>query len=370
MYGGLQIMTKKCLATLLTAALAASMMAGCGNSSGSAPAAAATVSAAETKGSEASSDTAAAKANKDYKIAVVVKGNTNGWFIRMNKGIEQWAAETGINAWMTGPTDTDSAQQIQIIQDVINQNIDALCVVPVDPVACEPVLQEAREKGIVVICHEGSNVENCDYDIEAFNNAGYGAFIMDNLAELMNKEGTYTTMVGFLTTASHNEWADGAVAQQKAEYSNMTLLADLPRVESENNTETAYEKAKEVLKKYPELTGFTGSCSDDTPGIARAINELGLGGKVHVVGTGMPNECRELLKNGSLTSITLWDPADAGYAMCELARKCLEGEEIGSGTNLGLAAYDNLIVDESNSKLLMGNGFICVTADNVDDYDF
>ncbi len=52
----------------------------------------------------------------------------------------------------------------------------------------------------------------------------------------------------------------------------------------------------------------------------------------------MPNECRELLKNGSLTCITLWDPADAGYAMCELARKCLDGEEIGNGTDLGLSA--------------------------------
>lgn len=363
-------MKRKFLAVLLTTVMAASMVAGCGSSSGSATTAAPAAAAADTRAGDASSDGGEAKENKDYKIAVVVKGNTNGWFIRMNQGIEKWAGETGINAWMTGPTDTDSAQQIQIIQDVINQDIDALCVVPVDPAACEPVLQEAREKGIVVICHEGSNVENCDYDIEAFNNAGYGAFIMDNLAELMGEAGTYTTMVGFLTTASHNEWADGAVARQKEAYSNMTLLADLPRVESENNTETAYEKAKEVLKKYPEITGFTGSCSDDTPGIARAINELGLSDKVHVVGTGMPNECRELLKNGSLTCITLWDPADAGYAMCELARKCLDGEEIGNGTNLGLAAYDNLIVDENNSKLLMGNGFISVTADNVDDYDF
>lgn len=310
------------------------------------------------------------EAGGDYRIAVVVKGNTNGWFIRMQEGIDKWSEENGMEAWMTGPTDTDSAQQIQIIQDVINQDIDALCVVPVDPAACEPVLQEAREKGIVVICHEGSTVENCDYDIEAFNNAGYGAFIMDNLAEMMGKSGTYTTMVGFLTTASHNEWADGAVAQQEKEYPDMTLLADLPRVESENNTETAYEKAKEVLKKYPEITGFVGTCSDDTPGIARAINELGLGGKVFVVGTGMPNECSNLLKDGSLTCITLWDPADAGYAMCELARQVLVGKEIGNGTNLNLPAYDNLIVDENNPRLLMGNGFISVTVDNVDDFGF
>lgn len=311
-----------------------------------------------------------AQASEDYKIRVVVKGSNNGWFIRMEKGINQWAEENGVDAVMMAPTETDTAQQIQIIQDVINQDIDALCVVPIDPAACETVLQQARDKGITVICHEGSTLENCDYDIEAFNNAGYGAFIMDNLAELMGEEGVYTTMVGYLTSASHNEWADGAVAQQEAAYPNMTLLESLPRIESENNGETAYERAKEALNTYPEIKGFTASSSDDTPGIARAINELGLKDQVFVVGTGMPNECRNMLKDGSLTCITLWDPADAGYAMCELARKVLDGEEIGAGTDLGLEAYADLQVDESNPRLLMGNGFISVTADNVDEYDF
>lgn len=370
-------MKKKVLAVILTAAMMGTMLAGCGggssSSGGSTTAAATQAAAEEAGGEEAGGEEAAAEApagNTDYTIAVVVKGSTNGWFIRMEEGIKKFAEETGIDAYMTGPTDTDSAQQIQIIQDVINQDIDALCVVPVDPAACEPILQEARDKGITVICHEGSTVQNCDYDVEAFNNAGYGAFIMDNLAELMGGEGTYTTMVGYLTTASHNEWADGAVARAEEAYPNIKLLEELPRVESENSTEGAYEKAKEVLKKYPQVTGFSASCSDDTPGIARAINELGLRDSVHVVGTGMPNECREFLKDGSLTVITLWDPADAGYAMCQLATKVLNGEEIGAGTDLGIEAYSDLTVDENNPRLLMGNGFISVTAENVDDYDF
>jgi simple sugar transport system substrate-binding protein len=305
----------------------------------------------------------------DYTIAVVVKGNTNGWFIRMEEGIKKFAEETGINAYMTGPSDTDSAQQIQVLQDVVSQNPDAICVVPIDPAACETVLAEAQEKGITVICHEGSSVEHCDYDVEAFDNAGYGAFIMDNLAELMGEEGEYITMVGYLTSASHNEWADGAVARAEEAYPNMTLAAE-ERLESENSAETAYEVAKQYLKTNPNIKGFTGSSSDDAPGIARAISELGLSDSVFVVGTGMPNECRELLKAGSLKTITLWDPADAGYAMCELALKTLKGEEITNGTDLGITGYDNLVVSEDNEKILMGDASITITADNVDDYDF
>ena len=91
---------------------------------------------------------------------------------------------------------------------LIAQGVDAICVVPVDPSALEPVLGEALSKGIVVIDHEGASQQNCLYDIEAFSNEGLGQTIMKELAKMMGEKGVYTTMVGNVTNASHNEWAD------------------------------------------------------------------------------------------------------------------------------------------------------------------
>ena len=84
----------------------------------------------------------------------------------------------------------------------------------------------------------------------------------------------------------------------------------------------------------------------------------------------MPNECRELLKSGDLDTITLWDPADAGYALCNLATQVLDGKEIGEGTDLGVTGYDNLKVSADDDNLLMGDASIAITAENVDDYNF
>ncbi len=308
-------------------------------------------------------------AKKDWKIAVIVKDSSNSWFARMDEGVKQYASDTGINAYQKGPSATDAAQQVQVIQDVINQGVNAICVVPVDPAAVDPVLKEARDKGIIVITHEGSTCKNVDYDLEAFNNAGYGAFIMDKLSDVMGKKGTYTTMVAHLTNASQNEWANGAVEQQKAKYVDMKL-ANPARVESENNSEKAYQVAKEVLKSHPEVTGFVGTSSMDTPGVARAIDELGLKGKVFVVGTGMPNECKTLIENGSLSYITLWDPAEAGYAMCVMARKVLEGKKIEAGADLGLKSYNSLKLGEGRNNLFMGAGWIAINKENIKDYNF
>lgn len=311
-----------------------------------------------------------ATGEKTLKIALVPKDSTNAWFVRMDEGVKRFAKDTGYNAFQKGPAKTDAAMQVQVIQDLIAQDIDALCVVPVDPKALEPVLMQARKKGIVVICHEGSNVVNCDYDIEAFNNDAYGAFIMDNLAKAMNKKGVYTTMVAHVTNASHNEWADGGVKRQKEAYPNMVLLAADPRVESEDNSERAYEKTKELIKKYPDLKGIMGTSSKDAPGIARAIEELGLKGKFFVSGTGMPNECRQFVKDGTLAYITLWDPADAGYACCALAAKILRGERIENGTDLGLKGYDNLQFSADSDKVLIGSGWIVIDGKTIDEYNF
>ena len=264
-----------------------------------------------------------------WEIVVVPKDASNPWFVRMEVGVDEYAAAHPENTiYQRGTPEIDATLQAQLVQDLIAQDVDAICVVPVDPESLEPVLEQARAAGIVVIAHEGASLVNVDYDIEAFNNAAYGAFIMENLAQAMGGEGVYTTMVAHVTNASHNEWADGGVAYATENYPNMTLLEEEPRVESEDNGDVAYNVAKELFNKYPDLKGIMGTSSFDAPGVARAIEELGLTGKVFTSGTGMPADNAELLKSGAVQSLTLWDPALAGQAMIALAEKLLAGEEI------------------------------------------
>jgi len=309
----------------------------------------------------------------DWHIVVVPKDATNAWFVRMEDGVRRFNdTHDGVFARQEGPAATDAAMQAEIIRGLIAQGVDAIAVVPVDPAALESVLEEAMEAGIVVVSHEGSTLRNTMYNIEAFNNADYGAFIMQNLAAAMGEEGVFTTMVAHVTNASHNEWADGGVAYQAANFPNMTLLASQPRVESEDNSEVAFNRTMELIAMYPELRGIMGTSSQDAPGIARAIEELGLQGQFFVSGTGTPNQSRQFVENGTLSAITLWDPADAGYAMVSLARMILEGQTIGNGANLGLAGYDNMMLDPGNTvnNTLMGSGWIVIDQSNIHEFDF
>ena len=142
---------------------------------------------------------------KKYRIAVVPKLTSISWFQRMEVGVKDYAKETGIDAFYTGPSEGDGALQARFIEDLISQGVDAICVVPFSTQALEPVLKKARDQGIVVISHEASGMTNIDYDIEAFDNDAYGRHFMEKLGELTGGKGDYIFEVGSLTSESHNQ---------------------------------------------------------------------------------------------------------------------------------------------------------------------
>ncbi|MCU6734395.1 substrate-binding domain-containing protein [Diplocloster agilis] len=386
-------MVKRSLAVLVTMIMVLGMTA-CGSKGESAPAAAtpdqtakeeaqapedkqtapeqtAAADAGESSNSEAAQAALKFKSDKDkseWKIAVVVKDSTNSWFVHMEDGVKKFAADTGINAYQKGPAQTDAALQVQVVQDLIAQGVDALCVVPTDPATLEPILEEAMNAGIVVITHEASTQENTLFDMEAVQDEAYGGKVMETLAEAMGGEGVYTTMVGHVTNASHNLHADAGIALQKEKYPNMKLLDAEPRVECEDDTEKAYNVAKELFKKYPDLKGIMCTSGKAAPGVARAIDELGLKDKAFTAGTGTKDDNLTGLENGTISGVLRWNPEGAGYAMCDLAAKILAGEPIAEGVNLDFEGYESMIIKDDN--ILIGNDMVVITPENKDNYEF
>lgn len=304
----------------------------------------------------------------NYTIATIVKLDGIAWFERMETGIKRFADETGHRCNMLGPPQADAALQVQIVEDVIAQGVDAICIVPFSVEAVEPVLQKARNLGIKVIAHEASNMTNADLIIEPFDNHAYGAHLMDHLARFMNKTGDFAVFVGSLTSKSHNEWIDGALAQQKEAYPEMNKVTD--RIEEYDNQNLAYEKTKELIKAYPDLKGIQGSASTTAAGAGLAVEEKGLQDQITVVGSGLVSQCRQYLESGSVKLISFWDPADAGYVMNKLAVMLLDGEQVKPGVDLNVDGYTNLRQDDKKPNLFYGSAWVDVTKENMVQYDF
>ncbi|MEM7130799.1 MAG: autoinducer 2 ABC transporter substrate-binding protein [Chloroflexota bacterium] len=324
----------------------------------------------ESMESDASADADSESAGEessggDQVFTTVVKIAGINWFNRMEEGVKKFGEDNAINASLVGPAEADAAQQIPIIEDLIAQSVSALCVIPMDPTQLEPVLQKAMEAGITVVTHEASSQQNMHYNIEAFDNEAFGAGLMDQLAAEMGEEGEYAVFVGSLGSETHNQWVDGAIARQLEAYPNMTLVGD--KNETFDDAQNAYEKAKEVLKAFPNTKGMQGSASTDVAGIGQAIEEAGLQDEVAVVGTSLPSIAGDLLTTGAIDAIGFWDPAVAGEACNKIAMMHMAGETIGEGTDLGIPGYENL---RAVGNVLYGNAQVYVDAETAGDYPF
>lgn len=312
-------------------------------------------------------DNAAVEEEKELIIAHLPKSIGGAWYTRMFDGFERYAANhENVTVVQIGASEADAALQAAAIEDFITeaQGKDAaICISFVSPEATEQVLKKAMDAGIVVIGNEGPGTTNVNFDIEAFDNAAFGADVADELAAMMGEEGQYAIMVGKLSSSTHMEWADAVRDKIAEKYPNMVLVQD-PYLEGGYDQQAAYEKTMELIKAYPDIKGFFCTSATDAAGMARAIEETGLTETTTFVTLGTPDLYVEYLKSGAVDLLTGWDPSMMGEAMCVLVQKILDGEEIKAGTDLGVFGYDAILLD---GKLIRGNTWQRIDKENVDE---
>ncbi|MDR0473170.1 MAG: autoinducer 2 ABC transporter substrate-binding protein [Treponema sp.] len=289
----------------------------------------------------------------------------SAWFDDYEKGVLKAGTEFGVRTYMQAPAAADEAQQVRIIEDSINQGVNAVLVVPNDANSCVPAFTRAKQRNIVVLTHESPNQPGADYDIEMIDNVKFGERFVEELVAAIGDRGEYAIFVGSLTVPAHNIWADAAIAYAKARYPGLTLVAE--RFPVSENRNDARQRTLELLTTYPNLKGILAFGSQGAPGAGQAIRERNLQGKFAIFGTTSPNEINPFLKDSSVTKSILWSSGDAAYAMTYIAKLILDGKrsEIKQGMNI-----PNLGQPQIEGMNILFNNPLVVTTENVDNYDF
>ena len=284
----------------------------------------------------------------------------------MELGVKQFAEDTGVDAFVLTPESSDPALQTALMDELIAQEVDVICVNPNDPMSLTSSIERAHAAGIPVITHESPDIaDQVEYDIEAFQDEVFGRKMGELLAQAMGGEGQYCGFVAALTMTTHMDWYKAATEYIAENYPDMELISEEPFVDG-NDFQTAYDKSVELLKTYPDLKGIF-DCSIHGAGICQVLLDKGLEGKIKVVSLAQPSMSAEYIENGSMQYGIGWRPYDTGYALMTAGMLLVEGKSIENGTDLGITGYDNMTVID---HLAFGDASIEFTQDNIADYDF
>lgn len=189
-------MKKRILATLMSVAMVAALMTGCG-----AKEEATTETPAETTETPAETpaegETAAAS---DLTFEIIVKSFQSSYWQAAVKGVDQKAAELGVTANSKGPNaESDIADQVNMLTNAINSAPDGIGLAACDQEACLDALQMAMDAGIPVVCFDSgipSAPEGSVYSTIATDNYAAGATAAENLyAALKDKIAAATAPV-------------------------------------------------------------------------------------------------------------------------------------------------------------------------------
>ncbi|MDR3376047.1 MAG: autoinducer 2 ABC transporter substrate-binding protein [Ancalomicrobiaceae bacterium] len=307
----------------------------------------------------------AASAAETYTMAAIPKLRSP-WFNQFEKGLLDAAKDFGVKAYQQAPSSADEAAQARLIEDAINQGINALLVVPNDAQSLVPVFKRAQDRKIVTLTHESPQQRNADFDVEMIDNKAFGRKSMDVLAEAIGPDGgDFVIYVGSLTVPAHNIWADAALAQAKEKYPKLKLLADRYPVSEDQSA--ARQTALDILTAHPTVKGFLCFGSQGAPGASQAVGEKSLNGKVAVVGTTSPNQASQYLKDGSMSAVILWDPGEAAYAMVYLAKLVLDGKKGTINADLNIPKLGKPLAIDKNT--LVYDRPLIVTKANVDEHN-
>ncbi|MFD0716617.1 substrate-binding domain-containing protein [Paenibacillus sp. GCM10027626] len=290
--------------------------------------------------------------NRKLKISVVIKESESMEFWQVfADGSEAAAKEFDADIEVIGAeNETDIDGQIRLVRETIGREPDAIVLAASDFNRLVPIAEEIGKADIPLITIDSGINSDLPLSFIATDNVAAGEKSGNLMVEQLPGRRGKVAIISFVReTATQIEREQGV----------RNILEKTPGVEvvgtfySDGIERKAYETALELLEKHPDLAGIVGLNEPSSVGPGKALRELGLLGRVKLVGFDSSVEEVKLLEEGIMQATVVQRPFNMGYLGVKTAVQILRGERVPKVIDTGsvIITKANMYEDE-NQKLL------------------
>ena len=285
-------------------------------------------------------------------IALVSKGFQHQFWQAVKAGAQEKADELGVSMTFDGPaSETEVDAQLQMLQAAIERQPDAIGYAALDPEACIPLLDQAKQADIPVVefdagCDSEVPVTICKTDSKAA-----GALAAEHMAQLMGGKGKVAIVGHSQINSTGVERRDGFVEKMKADFPDIEIV-DIQYGDGDHLKSA--DIAKAMLAANPDLAGLYGTNEGSAIGIVNAVKELGLQpGQLTVVGFDSGQAQIDAIKSGLMAGAITQDPMGIGRCTVESAVAAVNGDSVDEVQDTGSFWYDKSNVDSDEIKPML-----------------
>lgn len=264
------------------------------------------------------------------EVALVMKSLANEFFKTMADGAEAYQKQNAESFDLVSNgirNETDLAQQVALVEQMIARGVAAIVIAPADSKALVPVLKRAQEAGIVVV-----NIDNrLDRTVLAEAGAAIpfvgpdnreGARLVGGELAKQLKRGDKVAILEGVPTAFN--------AQQRRagfEEAMQTAGAAVVAVQSASwEMEKANSVAASILTAHPDLAAILASNDSMALGAAAAVKAAGKEGQVRIVGFDNISAVQALIREGRVLATADQHGGQLAVYGIEAALSILKGE--------------------------------------------
>jgi len=304
---------------------------------------------------------------KTVRIAMVVKNLGNSFFEACRDGgLEAGKQLGGVELIYQGPSTPTAEGQIEIIDSLIAQKVNAIAISANDVDALVPIAKKAMKAGIKVLSFDsGVAADGRILHLAPSGDEFIGRSQVKMVADLIGHKGEVAILSASSQATNQNAWIEWMKKElEKPEYKDMKLVTT---VYGDDLSDKSYREAMGLFKSYPNLKGII---SPTTVGIAaagKALEDAGLAGKIELTGLGLPSEMKQYIKNGTCRKMSLWNPIDLGYSATYIAYQLVKGGVKGQqGEVMKVGRMGNINIGAGNVAV-MSEPYV-FDKDNIDKF--
>jgi ribose transport system substrate-binding protein len=272
-------------------------------------------------------------------IAVIPKGRSHLFWQSVHAGAVKASREKDIELIWNGPAgETDSPEQIKIVEAMINRRVDAIALAPIDRIALVTVVDRAARENVPLIIFD-SGVDTGTYVSKiATDNYRAGQIAAERMGKILRGKGKVFIVAVQPGAASTEAREKGFEDSTHQSFPGIEIVDKRFGMAQIAQSLTVSEN---MLTAHPEADGIFASNESSTMGAVQALRSRS--GRVKLVGFDWSPTLLDELQSGLIDSLVIQDPFRMGYESVMTAVKRLDGLTVQKDVDLAPR-----LVDKSN----------------------
>lgn len=284
----------------------------------------------------------AGPAPKTRIICILKTTERNGFWNSLTEGIEAAIEEYDADVRITGPDEeSDVEQQNEIIRNAVAEKPDVIVLAAIDSNLTMPAALEVKQAGIRLVLIDSGLEDHIEDAMVGTDNNRAGVRAGALIQRLMGKDGKLgiiSFVKNSLTAIDREEGLKSAVGENNSNVYD-TVYCD-------SDEQRAFELTTQLLNEHPDITVLAGLDQYSSAGAARAVAQLGLSGRVKVVGFDNSKEQIKYLEEGIYEGLVIQKAFNMGYLGIEAAVELVQGGHVPVNRDSGsvLVTKDNMYI--------------------------